>query len=125
MKAQDLATVSSDTSNAAASSCISLMRHLPMLQPITKRCGANLKPTAASIEKKKEIVALSKSDALDQETLAERREALKKAARKTPLVLSAVAGHGVQDALYAIAREVSRTTAKEDEAQPDTGPWQP
>ena len=90
-----------------------------------KTVRRELKAYGGEIEKKKEIVALSKSDALDQETLAERREALKKAARKTPLVLSAIAGHGVQDALYAIAREVSRTTAKEDEAQPDTGPWQP
>ena len=90
-----------------------------------KTVRRELKAYGSGIEKKKEIVALSKSDALDQETLAERREALKKAARKTPLVLSAVAGHGVQDALYAIASEVSRTTAKEDEAEADTGPWQP
>ena len=125
MKAQDLATVSSDTSNAAASSCISLMRHLPTLQPITKRCGANSKLTAAvSRRRKKSSRSRSRTPSIE-ETLAERREALKKAARKTPLVLSAVAGHGVQDALYAIAREVSRTTAKEDEAEADTGPWQP
>jgi len=90
-----------------------------------KTVRRELKAYGSDLEKKKEIVALSKSDAVDAETMAERREALKKAARKTPLVLSAVAGHGVQDALYAIAREVSRTTATEDEAEAEAGPWQP
>jgi GTPase len=90
-----------------------------------KTVRRELKAYGSGLEKKKEIVALSKSDAVDAETMAERREALKKAARKTPLVLSAVAGHGVQDALYAIAREVSRTTVTEDEAEAEAGPWQP
>ena len=49
---------------------------------------------------KKEIVALSKCDALDDETLAERFEALKKASRKKPLTLSAVSGQGMKDAQW-------------------------
>ena len=101
------------------------MRHLPTLQPITKRCGANSKLTAAVSREERDRRALEVAMPLIKRRSRERREALKKAARKTPLVLSAVAGHGVQDALYAIAREVSRTTAKEDEAEADTGPWQP
>ena len=44
------------------------------------------------MEKKKEIVALSKCDALDEATIAERREILKKAARKAPLVVSSLVG---------------------------------
>ncbi len=85
-----------------------------------------LKAYGNDIEKKREIVALSKSDALDAETLAERRDALKKAARKAPLVLSAVSGHGVKEALYALARGISRSGTAEDEAEADLiGPWQP
>ncbi len=67
-----------------------------------------LKAYSPELAKKKEIVALSKCDALDDATLAERFEQLKKAARKKPLTLSAVSGHGVKDALYALTREIQR-----------------
>jgi len=85
-----------------------------------------LKAYGNGIDKKKEIVALSKCDALDAATLGERREALKKVARKTPLVLSAVSGLGMNEALFALAREVSRGDAGEDDAKSDAiVPWQP
>ncbi|HML29795.1 MAG TPA: GTPase ObgE [Hyphomicrobium sp.] len=91
-----------------------------------KTVRRELKAYGEGIEKKKEIVALSKCDALDEATLAERRDTLKKAARKTPLLLSAVSGHGVKDALYALAREIARANVAEDEADSDeAGPWQP
>ena len=53
MKAQDLAIVSSDTSNAAASSCISLMRRMPTFHPITKRCARELKTSEAVSRRRK------------------------------------------------------------------------
>jgi GTP-binding protein len=85
-----------------------------------------LKAYGNGIEKKKEIVALSKCDALDEATLTERRDAIKKAARKTPLILSAVSGQGVKEALYALAREISRADAADEDADADAaGPWQP
>jgi GTPase len=91
-----------------------------------KTVRRELKAYAQGIEKKKEIVALSKSDALDEATLAERRDILKKAARKTPLVLSAVSGQGIKDALYALAREIGRANdADEDPDGDEAGPWQP
>ena len=91
-----------------------------------KTVRRELKAYGNGLDKKKEIVALSKSDALDEATLAERREALKKAARKAPLVLSAVSGHGIKEALYALAREISRAHTTEDETDADTpGAWQP
>jgi len=91
-----------------------------------KTVRRELKAYGHGIEKKKEIVALSKSDALDEAALAERRDILKKAARKTPLVLSAVSGQGIKDALYALAREISRANAAEEDADGDpAGPWQP
>ena len=91
-----------------------------------KTVRRELKAYGNDIEKKKEIVALSKCDALDEATLAERRDVLKKAARKTPLVLSAVSGKGVKEALYALAREISRAGAADEHADADAaGPWQP
>jgi GTP-binding protein len=85
-----------------------------------------LKAYGAGLEKKKEIVALSKADALDEATLAERAEALRKAARKKPLVLSAVSGQGVEEALYALAREIGGANAKErEEAGEPKRAWVP
>jgi GTPase len=80
----------------------------------------------ADLEHKKEIVALSKCDAIDDETIRERLEALKTAARKTPLVLSAVSGQGVKEALFALAREIDRTQKSEgDEGDEPDQPWRP
>ncbi|MBS0269520.1 MAG: GTPase ObgE [Proteobacteria bacterium] len=91
-----------------------------------KTIRRELKAYGNGIEKKKEIVALSKCDAVDEATLLERRDLLKKASRKTPLILSAVSGQGVKEALYAIAREIARANSAEDETDAETpGPWQP
>jgi GTP-binding protein len=85
-----------------------------------------LKAYGADLERKKEIVALSKVDAVDTETLAARMEALKKAAKKKPLALSAVAGLGMKEAMFALAREMSRAASNEDEAEEDeSGSWRP
>jgi GTP-binding protein len=75
-----------------------------------------LKAYGGGLDKKKELVALSKCDALDEATLAERAEALRKAAKKKPLILSAVSGEGVREALFALAREIGRTP-KDDAAE--------
>lgn len=84
-----------------------------------------LKAYSADLAKKKEIVALSKADALDAETLAAKSAELKKAARKTPLVLSAVSGQGIKEALYALSREITKAGTSESEDVTDDKPWQP
>ncbi len=85
-----------------------------------------LKAYGGGLAQKKEIVALSKCDALDETTVAERIEALKKAARKKPLVLSAVSGLGVKEVLFALAREIGRSETKEEaETGAERKPWQP
>ena len=90
-----------------------------------KTVRRELKAYGEGLEKKKEIVALSKCDALDADTIAEKAEALKKAARKTPLVVSAVSGQGVKDALYAMTKEIARADEKElADAEADK-PWTP
>jgi len=85
-----------------------------------------LKAYSPELAAKKEIVALSKCDALDDATLAEKSEALRKAARKKPLTLSAVSGQGVKDALYAIIREIEKAgTADDGDTTEMEEPWQP
>jgi GTP-binding protein len=89
---------------------------------------AELKAYGAGLEKKKEIVALSKCDALDDATLADKVAALKTACRKRPLLVSAVSGRGVKEAVAGLAREIERSRAKESAADPsavETAPWQP
>ena len=53
---------------------------------------------------KPEIVALSKSDALTKDAIKAQAGKLKKACKKTPLVLSAQSGDGVQEALRALLK---------------------
>ncbi len=87
---------------------------------------AELKAYSAELAKKKEIVALSKCDALDEATIAEKAEALKKAAKKKPLVLSAVSGLGMKEALFALTKEIGKADAKEEaENAPPKEKWQP
>ena len=85
-----------------------------------------LKAYGAGLGRKKEIVALSKCDALDEAAIAEKVEILRKAARKKPLILSAVSGAGVREALFALTREIDRAAEAEE---PDDGlphePWSP
>ena len=74
---------------------------------------AELRAYGGGLDKKKEIVALSKCDALDEATLAAKAAELKAAARKKPLLLSAASGRGVKEALAALAREIQRAEGKE------------
>ena len=78
-----------------------------------KTVRAELKAYSPELAKKKEIVALSKCDALDMTTIAERQDALKAVIRKKPLVLSAVAGLGVKDALFALSDVIDESRAAE------------
>jgi GTPase len=77
---------------------------------------AELKAYGAGLAKKKEIVALSKCDALDDDAIAAKAAELKAAARKLPLVLSAVSGKGVKQVLTALAREIAKGRAGEQTA---------
>ncbi|GLS45017.1 GTPase ObgE [Methylobacterium brachythecii] len=73
---------------------------------------------------KPEIVALSKADALDPETLKKQKDRLKRAAKCTPLVLSSVSGQGVPEALRAIQAAIGTDIAEQEEAAPAPA-WQP
>ena len=88
---------------------------------------AELKAYGEDLAKKKEIVALSKCDALDEDTIAAKVAELKSAARKKPLVLSAVSGKGVKEVLTAVVREIAKGKTGERQAAGDVEkrPWRP
>ncbi|CUA89758.1 Obg family GTPase CgtA [Chelatococcus sambhunathii] len=65
------------------------------------------------LAEKPEIVALSKADALDPETRKEQFARLKRAAGRTPLVLSAASGEGVETALRALLAEIDAARGEE------------
>ncbi|MCC6983652.1 MAG: GTPase ObgE, partial [Bauldia sp.] len=85
-----------------------------------------LKAYGHGLADKPEVVALSKIDALDPDTLAERRQALQKAARRAPILLSAVTGAGVTEALRKLLKAIDQE--KQDEAEAALEPakdWRP
>ncbi|KAB0269154.1 GTPase ObgE [Microvirga brassicacearum] len=65
---------------------------------------------------KPEIVALSKADALDEETLKEQIARLKRASKKTPAVISAASGQGVQEILQALLNVIDAAKIEEKRA---------
>jgi len=72
---------------------------------------------------KPEIVALSKTDALDPDTLKEQVARLKRAAKKPPLVISAVSRDGMPEALRALYAQIRGANAGADAAPAPA--WQP
>ncbi len=89
-----------------------------------KTVRAELKAYSAELAARKEIVALSKCDAVSPQDLELRAEALRKAARKKPLILSSVAQIGVKEALFALTREITRADKAEEDPEADKA-WTP
>ncbi|WP_132256377.1 GTPase ObgE [Methylobacterium segetis] len=77
------------------------------------------------LAEKPEIVALSKADTLDPDTLKEQVARLKRAAKRTPLILSSATGRGVQEALRAVMAEIDAAGAAKAEASAASIGWQP
>ncbi len=65
---------------------------------------------------KREIVALNKADALTPEDLKQQKARLQRAAKQTPLVLSAATGKGVPEALRALRDAIDAAADRGDEA---------
>ena len=64
---------------------------------------------------KPEIVALSKADALDEDTLKEQVDAAEAGLRRrTPYVISAASGQGVQEVLQALLAVIDQAKAEEE-----------
>ena len=81
-----------------------------------KTVRAELKAYGGGLARKKELVALTKCDALTEDVIAEKAAQLQRAARKKPLLISAVSGQGMKEALFALAREIERGRAEEKAA---------
>ncbi len=76
---------------------------------------AELRAYGGNLARKKELVALNKTDAMTPEDIEAKRAKLAKVSRKTVHVISAVAGHGVQPLLHELMKlvEKQRDTRKE------------
>ena len=81
-----------------------------------KTVRAELRAYGGNLARKKELVALNKTDAMTPEDIETKRTALAKACRKTVHVISAVSGQGVQPLLHELMKLVEKQTAKGKEA---------
>jgi GTPase len=87
-----------------------------------KTVRAELEAYGNGLVDKPEIVALNKADALTPEQLKQQTARLKRAAKKTPLVISGVSGQGVTDALRALAKVIDQSSEHE---RPKEAAWHP
>ncbi|MCB1468067.1 MAG: GTPase ObgE, partial [Rhizobiaceae bacterium] len=69
---------------------------------------------------KPEIVALSQVDTLDADARKKKLASLKRAAGGSPILLSAVSGEGVEQALRALMRVIEEARGDQDAAPADT-----
>jgi GTP-binding protein len=77
------------------------------------------------LTEKPEVVALSKADALTPEALKEQLARLKRAAKKTPLVLSSASGAGVPDVLRALLSVIDAARKEIEAPLPAETTWRP
>ena len=71
-----------------------------------------------ALTEKPELVALSKADAMTKDTIKAQIAKLKKACRKTPMVLSAQSGESVQDVLRALLKVIDQAQEDADIIEP-------
>ena len=72
-----------------------------------------------------ELVIATGADALSADAIKEQAVRLKRAAKKTPLVLSAVSGDGVNEVLRALFKVIERARKGEAEPRVADAAWQP
>jgi GTP-binding protein len=86
---------------------------------------AELAAYGEGLAEKPEIVALNKADALTPEQLKQQTARLKRAAKKTPLVISAVSGDGVPEVLRALIKVIGEARTVTDPSCASEPVWQP
>jgi GTP-binding protein len=89
-----------------------------------KTVRAELDAYGHGLAEKPEIVALNKADALTAEELREQIARLKRAAKKTPLVVSAATGAGVPEVVRALRKAIDGAR-HEQRPSPPLHAWQP
>ena len=90
-----------------------------------KTVRAELEAYGQGLTDKPEIVALSKADALTPEAIKRQTAKLKKACKKTPLVLSSASGQGVTDVLRALWKFIDQAREDADTSDAKEEAWQP
>jgi len=86
---------------------------------------AELSAYGQGLADKPEIVALSKADALGADEVKQQMARLKRAAKQTPLVISAVSGEGVADVLRALLKVIEQARRSTAEPTVANAVWQP
>lgn len=89
-----------------------------------KTIRGELKAYGAGLARKREIVALTKCDAVTPEVAAEKAAELQRATRRKPLLLSAVSGTGVREVLLKLGKIVYEPKDKKEPEEPTTS-WEP
>jgi GTP-binding protein len=89
-----------------------------------KTVRSELESYGGDLTDKPEIVALNKSDAMTPEQIKQQTARLKRAAKRTPLVLSAAAGEGVTQALRALLKIITENRATADLPEEEAA-WRP
>ncbi len=86
---------------------------------------AELEAYGHGLTEKPEVVALNKADALTAGQIKEQAARLKRAAKRTPFVISAVSGEGVDEVLRALLKVIEK--ARRENAEPNIAQavWQP
>jgi GTP-binding protein len=90
-----------------------------------KTVRAELEAYGQGLDQKPEIIALSKADALTPEQIKKQSAKLKKAVKKTPLLLSSTSGQGVTEVLRALVKVIDKAHEDTDEKETPQGAWQP
>jgi GTP-binding protein len=95
-----------------------------------KTVRGELDAYAETLADKIEIVALNKIDAVEPDELKKQKDRLKRAAKKTPLLISGITGQGVPEALRALAAVIGEAPVSDKaknaaENAADAKPWAP
>src|SRR5436305_1643841 len=91
-----------------------------------KTVRRELEAYAGNLAEKIEIVALNKIDAVFPDDLKKQKDRLKRAAKKTPLLISGVTGAGVKDALRALVEVIGEAPVSvKAKGAAQAEPWAP
>jgi GTP-binding protein len=90
-----------------------------------KTVRAELAAYGGGLADKPEIVALNKADALSADEAKQQMARLKRAAKKPPLLISAVSGAGVPDVLRALLKVIDQTRRSTVESAETAAAWRP
>src|ERR1700754_3861490 len=89
-----------------------------------KTVRTELEAYEGQLADKLEIVALNKIDAVDPDDLKKQKDRLKRAAKKTPLLISGVTGEGVKEALRALVDVIGEAPVSvKAKGAAQTEPW--